>query len=562
MESKNVYDLKSVKLPYLAGGTLRFFAALVESPLRLLLTPSLFESAGVNWLRKQRFDENPTHHPIHFTGALQKEASAAAENEWPGAASRMEGFQFASLFDYANAYRSGTSTPEEVAKKVLDSIAASDAGHRPLKAFIAVDRDDVMRQARESTERIGAGRPLGIFDGVPVAIKDEIDMTPYPTTVGTAFLGKTPAGEDATVVARLRRGGALLIGKANMHEIGINVTGINPHHGTTRNPYNANHVTGGSSSGSAAAVAAGLVPVAIGADGGGSTRIPASFCGLVGLKATFGRISEHGAYPLVWSVAHVGVLAGAAADAALTYAVIAGPDPRDPISLHQPLPALKGWDDLNLKGLRLGVYRDWFRHAEREVVAACEVMLKAYENMGCRIVEIVIPDLEANRIAHSVTITSEMAQAMQATYDEHRREHGLDVRVVLALARQFTATDYLLAQRIRTRMIRHFENAFRQADMILTPATGIAAPEIKKGALPDGESDLTTTVEIMRFATVANMTGLPAISFPVGYTQKGLPIGLQVIGRPWDEAGLLRMALAAEQVVERKAPQVYYPILQ
>ena len=562
MENKNVYDLKSVKLPYLAGWMLRVFAALVESPLRALLTPSLFESVGVNWLRKQQFAENPTHHPIHFTGELQKEASAVAESEWPRKASHSKGFQSAGLFDFAEAYRKGSTTPEEVAKKVLDSIKAGDAGDRPLKAFIAVNHEDVMRQARESTERIKAGRPLGIFDGVPVAIKDELDMTPYPTTVGTAFLGKTPAKEDATVVARLRSAGALLIGKANMHEIGINVTGLNPHHGTTRNPYDVNHFSGGSSSGPAAAVAAGLVPVAIGADGGGSIRIPASFCGLVGLKATFGRVSEHGAYPLDWSIAHVGPLAFSATDAALTYAVIAGPDPKDPTSLHQPLPALIGWDDLNLKGLNLGVYWEWFRHADAEVVAACEAMLREYKKMGCRIVEIVIPNLEANRVAHSVTITSEMAQAMQATYDEHHREHGLDVRINLALARQFTATDYVTAQRIRTRMMRHFQNAFRQADMILTPTAGIAAPEIKKGALPDGESDLTTTIEIMRFATAANMTGFPAITFPVGYTQKGLPIGLQVIGRAWDEANLLRMALAAEQVVERKRPQVYYQILQ
>jgi Asp-tRNA(Asn)/Glu-tRNA(Gln) amidotransferase A subunit family amidase len=360
---KNVYDLKSVKLPYLAGGMLKFFAALVEGPLHVLLTPSLFESAGVNWLRKQHFDEHPTHHPIHFTGELQREASAVPENEWPREASGMKGFHFASVFDFANAYRNGATTPEEVAKKVLESIEASDAGDKPLKAFIVVDRNDVMRQAHASTQRIKAGKALSIFDGVPVAIKDEMDMPPYPTTVGTAFLGKTPASEDATVVARLRNAGALLVGKANMHEIGINVTGLNPHHGTTRNPYHTGHFTGGSSSGPATAVAAGLTPVAIGADGGGSIRIPASFCGLVGLKATFGRISEHGAFPLCWSVAHIGPLAGSAADAALTYAVIAGPDPKDPTSLHQPLPSLKGWDDLNLKGLKLGVYRDWFRHA-------------------------------------------------------------------------------------------------------------------------------------------------------------------------------------------------------
>lgn len=558
---KSVYDLKSVKLPYLSGGTLKLFASLVEGPLHGLLTPSLFESAGINWLRKQNFEEPPTYYPIHHTGGSHREAAAVPANELPHAAGKTKGFQFSSAFDFADAYRNGTTTPEEIAQKVLDAIQASDLGDKPLRAFIAVNRDDVMRQARESTERFKAGKPLSKFEGVPVAVKDEMDMLPYPTTVGTAFLGKTPVKEDSTVAARLRNAGALLVGKTNMHEIGINVFGLNPHHGTTRNPYNPDHFTGGSSSGSATAVASGLVPIAIGADAGGSIRIPASFCGLVGLKATFGRISEHGAFPLDWSIAHIGPLTWSAVDAALTYALIAGPDLKDPASLHQPLPSLKGWDDLNLKGLKLGVYWDWFRHADAEIVAACEAMLKEYEKMGCEIVEIVIPNLEANRVAHSVTILAEMAQAMHATYDEHHKEHALDVRINLAMARQLAGTDYVTAQRVRTRMMNHFRDAFQKVDMILTPSTGIAAPEIKRGALPDGESDLTTTVEIMRFVTAANFTGLPAISFPVGYTQKGLPIGMQVMGRAWDEVNLVRMALAAEQVVERKEPHINYKVL-
>jgi len=183
--------------------------------------------------------------------------------------------------------------------------------------------------------------------------------------------------------------------------------------------------------------------------------------------------------------------------------------------------------------------------------------------MGCEIHEVTIPNLEANRIAHLITITSEMAQAMDSVYDNtHRfKEHGLDVRLNLALARQFSSTDYVLAQRVRTRMMRHFHDAFQQVDMVITPTTAIAAPQIKQGALPEGDSDLTTLTEIMRFVTTANMTGHPAISFPVGYTQKGLPIGMQAIGRPWEESILLRMALAAEQVVERKEPQVYYRLL-
>jgi Asp-tRNA(Asn)/Glu-tRNA(Gln) amidotransferase A subunit family amidase len=562
MDNKNVYDLKSAKLPYLAGGLLSLFASLVEGPLGRLLIPSLLQSAGIEWFRKQVIGEAPTPQPIHFTDLPSKEASAVSKGEWPrSSAVEARGFQFATVFDYAKAYRDGTTTPEEVAAKVLDAIEASNKSDPPLHAVIFADRDDVMKQARESTQRIKAGKSLSVFDGVPVTVKDELDMIPYRTTVGTAFLGRTPAKEDATVVARMRAAGVLMVGKTNMHEIGINVTGLNPHHGTARNPYNPGHFTGGSSSGSAASVAAGLVPVALGADGGGSIRIPASFCGVFGLKSTYGRVSEHGAAPLCWSVAHVGPLAGTATDMALAYAVMAGPDLRDPNSLHQPLPTLENWDQLDLRGIKLGVYRQWFTHADPEVVAACETMLKRFTDMGAEIREIIIPDLELNRIAHTVTIVSEMVQAMSYTYADHHREHGLDVRLNLALGRAFTANDYVLAQRARTRIINNFKGALEQVDMILTPTTAIPAPPIPKDALPNGNSDLSTTIEIMRFVTAGNMTGLPAISFPVGYTKSGLPIGMQAMGRPWQEHTLLRLAVNAEHAVERKEPQVYYKIL-
>lgn len=558
---EDVYDLKSVKLPYLSGGMLKLFVALLEGPLGGLVAPSLFESAGVTWFQKQQFDDAPTHHPIHFSGCFQNEAAAVDRGEWPAEAASGKGFHFAGIHEYARAYREGKTTPEEVALKVLDAVEASNNTEPALHAVIAVRREDVLQQARESTTRIREGRALSLFDGVPVTIKDELDVAGYPTTAGTAFLGKAIAQQDSEVVARLRKAGAVIIGKANMHEIGIGVTGLNPHHGATRNPYNTAHYTGGSSSGPAAAVAAGLVPVAIGADGGGSIRIPAAFCGLVGLMATFGRVSEHGAVPLDWSIAHIGPLAGSATDAALTYAVTAGPDPKDPDSLHQPLPTLAGWNNTDLHGLRLGVYRPWFEHAQPEVVAACDGLLKHFEAMGAKICDIVIPNLGANRIAHLITIISEMAQGMDATYAEHHHEHGLDVRVNLAMARRLSSRDYLLAQRVRTRMIHHFKEAFKHVDMVITPTTAIAAPPIKRSALPLGDSDNTITLEIMRFVIVANMTGLPAITFPAGYTGDGLPIGMQAIGRAWDESTLLRLALAAEQVVEKKAPRLHYKVL-
>jgi Asp-tRNA(Asn)/Glu-tRNA(Gln) amidotransferase A subunit family amidase len=351
-----------------------------------------------------------------------------------------------------------------------------------------------------------------------------------------------------------------LIGKANMHEIGIGVTGQNPHHGTTRNPYDPAHYTGGSSSGSATAVAAGLCPLAIGADGGGSIRIPAALCGMVGLKATFGRISEFGAAPLCWSVAHLGPIAASVADLALGYAVMAGPDPLEANSLLQPLPSLVGWDNADIHDLRIGVFWPWFRHAAAEVVAACEALLGRFEAMGAQVVEVTIPDLQAASAAHGVTIGGEMAHVMDRYHAEHHKQHGLDVRVNLDLARVFTTMDYVKAQRVRTRLIGHFKSAFERVDVIVTPSTGVAAPAIPAAALPDGDSDLTTLTEIMRFAIPANFTGLPAISFPAGYTPAGLPVGMQAIARPWDEVTLLRLALAAEGVVERQAPKAFYHI--
>lgn len=310
--ANTVYDLKSVKLPRFAGRALSMFVPLIENKVTSrLLIPNLLKTAGVTDFSKLTLTETPTFFPYWEKPA--KSPSAVDPAKWaktkhPGG----KGFGFATTKDYAESYRSGATTPEKIAGQVLGAIEESNACSSALRAIIACKHDDVLAQARASAERWKAGKPLSIFDGVPVAVKDEVDMVPYGTTFGTKLLGKTPVSEDSTVVARMRAGGAMLIGKANMNEVGIGVTGLNLHHGTPRNPYNPAHFTGGSSSGSGAAVAAGLCPAAIGADGGGSIRIPASFCGLVGIKATFGRISEFNSRGVCWSVAHNGPIAATA----------------------------------------------------------------------------------------------------------------------------------------------------------------------------------------------------------------------------------------------------------
>lgn len=550
------YDLKSAKLPYLAGRMLNVFVRLVESPLKNLLIPSLLKSAGVGWFRKQHVSESPRMLPIHSGQSAIDNTAKFEFKDLPkiNRVTASPGFRYVSISDYANAYERGVKNPENVVTGILDLIDSD----KLLNAFIAVNRDDVLKQARESTKRIQNGQALSILDGVPVAVKDEVDMIPYPTTGGTAFLGREVAKSDSTVVARLRSAGAVLIGKTNMHEIGIGVTGLNPIHGTPRNPYNTNRHSGGSSSGSGVAVSAGLCPLAVGADGGGSIRIPASFCGVVGLKPTFGRVSEHGALDLCWSLAHLGPIGASVADVAIGYAHMSGYDDKDPLTGYQPAPQLTAWNKDDIRGLKIGIFRPWFRHASESVVDSCESMLSTIEESGGKIIDISIPDLELARVAHTITIAGEMAQSLGHTYADHHKEHSADVRINLALARALSSLDYIKAQRTRHRMINHLNDVFKSVDVIVTPTTGITAPGINSKALKYGESDLTTLFEIMRFAPLANLTGLPAISFPVGYDPDGLPVGMQAIAPAWQEAILLQLAYFVEGKVERKKPDVFF----
>jgi Asp-tRNA(Asn)/Glu-tRNA(Gln) amidotransferase A subunit family amidase len=346
-----------------------------------------------------------------------------------------------------------------------------------------------------------------------------------------------------------------------MHEIGIGVTGQNAHLGVCRNPYSIAHHTGGSSSGSAAAVAAGLCPLSIGADGGGSIRIPAALCGIVGLKPTWSRISTYGAFPLDWTVGHLGPMGSTVNDVALGYALMAGPDTKDPLSLEQPTVHLKDYHNNNLKKIRIGIYTPWFEHASPEVVEQCHQAMKILQAQGATCHEIRIEHLDAQRLAHTVTISSEMLTAIEEAYLKDQSRFGLDTRINLAIATAFNAKDYIKAQRIRTMAIKEFHAAFEDVDVILTPTTGMVAPKINEKAQPKGESNLGVLTELMRFAVPGNITGLPALSVNAGYDKLGLPIGIQLMGRPWEEHLLLQLGRIIEEQVERVAPKVHYRLL-
>lgn len=561
------YDVQPMRAPRAAGLLLRLLARLVESPLTgALLGGKILSDAGVTAVRDLATDELLQLSPelpsargaeleIH---GLPEEISLehGVPSQTPA-----EGFQFASAERYRASYMTGETDPREVVERFLRTVEEWDGREPAMRIFISQDPDDLRRQGEASAKRWASGTPLSPLDGVPVAVKDEMDQRGYGTTLGTSFLGADTVEEDAEPVRRLREAGALLVGKANMHEIGIGVSGLNPHHGTARNPYNPAHWTGGSSSGSGAAVGSNLCPIALGADGGGSIRIPAALCGVVGLKPTWGRVSERGVPGLCWSVGHAGPLGATVGDIALAYAAIAGVDPRDPRTIHQPPPTLDGLTDGDLDGLRVGVFRPWFEDADPQIVAACDAALETLVASGARVVDVSIPELALLRSVHVVTILAEMAASQLIQLERNPGVYGAETRLNLALARRLRADDYVHVQRHRVRLTAHFTRALSQVDVLATPTTGCTAPVVRGDSLKTGESDLITSDQVMRFAPAANVTGLPTLSVPVGCDKSGLPMGLQLMGRPWEEAKLLRMGRVVEANTVRPPPAVCADLL-
>ena len=560
-----VYDLKTPRVPRLAGWQLRFAVRLAESSLTgSILHGQMLKNIGFESFRETiSLDEIAMGPLLPRTLTLSEVKASLDSFSEPTSQSDNSDFRFETCAEFREAYVSGACTPLDVAQRVLKNAQKSTAHQPAMAIFIAQESDDLLKQAEASTKRYQDGQPLGPLDGIPVPVKDELDQTPYPTTGGTRFLqDKRPVTEDATVVARLRAQGALLIGKVNMHELGIGVTGMNAHYGAARNPYDPACFTGGSSSGSAAAVAGGFGPIAIGADGGGSIRIPAALCGVVGLKPTFGRVSEHGAVPLCWSVAHVGPLAASVADCALGFSMMAGEDPHDLNTKHRPPVNLQNWQNDDLNGTRIGIFTPWFEDAEEEIVTACKIGIQNLQDAGATIVEIPVAHLDLLRLSHLTTIGIEMATSQIPYEREHSKDYGLDTRLNLALARGLSPTDYVHAQRHRQFLCHQFAKIYEEVDVIATPSTGCVSKPIPADALPHGESNLELLSHIMRFAAPANLLGLPAISCPIGYAQTKMPMGIQFMGRPFDEGRLLQLAHVIERNTVKQAPLWYEPLLQ
>ncbi len=452
----------------------------------------------------------------------------------------------------------GRRTPSQHLERVLDAVRSAASRTPAHAAFRQLDEVRAREAARAASERYANGTPLGPLDGVPVGVKDEVDMEGLPTLSGTTWMPRLPCAKDATVVARLRAAGAVLVGKTVQHELGIGATGISPHETRTpRNPHDPARAPGGSSSGSAVAVALGLVPLAIGTDAGGSIRIPASLCGVWGLKPTYGRIPITGDTNLGGTVGHVGPIARCVNDLALFVQTTAGADGADafasgvPPFEHARLDALYS---RGARGLRVGVDEREWADASDDVRERCRDALRALERDGAKVVHVSVPMARHAQALGYLTMIGEAGALHGGDWEHHRHAMAWDVRLALALGRRFRASEFVHAQVLRQRLRRELAAALTAVDLWATPTTAITAPPVRAAAEVTGEADQPTINALVRYTFIGNLTGLPAGTAPVATDPAGLPIGLQLIGRAWDELSVLRGLHALERAVARTPP--------
>jgi aspartyl-tRNA(Asn)/glutamyl-tRNA(Gln) amidotransferase subunit A len=463
------------------------------------------------------------------------------------------------LVEAAQALRTGALSSEELVRESLSAIERRDT---LLNAFITVTAESALGQARETDRLRAQGSPCGPLCGIPVALKDVFRTRGVRTTCGSRIFADYVPDYDCAVAERLAAAGAILIGKTGLHEFAYGVTSNNPHFGAIRNPWNPATIPGGSSGGSGAAVAAGMVFAAMGSDTGGSIRIPASYCGVVGLKPTSGRVSRYGVMPLDFSLDHMGPLTRSVRDAALILNVIAGCDERDDSSSRHPVEDYSPPPEFALRGIRIGLPENFFfERIEPEVKSAVESAAREAQRRGAEIVPVRLPDIAAINVVGRVILMCEASALLEPYLDAdsgRRGDFGEDVRLLLDQGCLLPATDYVNAQRLRRKMQREFAAVWSEVDCLFTPATPITAPPIGAPTVGISGIEEDTRIASTRLARSINVLGLPALSMPCGFSSSGMPVGLQIVAPPFAEAGLLRIAAAIEDALalgERIAPQ-------
>jgi aspartyl-tRNA(Asn)/glutamyl-tRNA(Gln) amidotransferase subunit A len=465
---------------------------------------------------------------------------------------------FEPITTLAARIREGALSPVALAEALLDRIEALNG---PLHAFIAVTRERALAEARAAELALRGGLDLGPLHGIPYAAKDLLDVRGVATTAGTRLLGGHVASEDAAVVRRLARAGMVLLGKTYTVQFAFGGVGVNHDQGTPHNPWHQTpHVPGGSSSGSAVAVAAGLAPMALGSDTGGSVRLPASLCGVVGLKTTVGRVSRAGVYPLSWTLDSVGPLARTVADAALAYQAMRGPDPGDDTTLGVPLDAPLAGLEAGVRRLRLAFAETlFFDDVDPEVEGAVRAAGDVLRALGALVDHLEVPEV-GEAMAEQKRASAIAAEACLYNgrfLDDHFGELDPVVAHRMITGRQLSAPDYFALLRQWADLRRRLQARLRDVDALLVPTTPLPARPLAE-ADASIEAYGQHNARYLRNTAVGNVLNLCGVSVPCGFTRAGLPIGLMVYAKPFQEEVALRVAHAYEQATEwhRRRPDL------
>lgn len=442
--------------------------------------------------------------------------------------------------------RSGEVTPIQLVQQCLEKIQSEDSR---LRAFITVMREEALDLAEKQTKILKTCKDrenLPALFGIPIAVKDLIEVAGVRTTAGSLFWKDFVSLEDAFVVRKLKEAGAVIIGKTNLHEIALGVTNSNPHYGICRNPCDPTRISGGSSGGSAVAVAAEMTLGALGTDTGGSIRIPSALCGVVGLKPTYGRISLRGVFPLAWHLDHVGPITSCVQDAAILLSVMDSYDRDDPFSSLKRSclkPVLTG-DVANLRIAR-SVGR-FVETSDPEILDALEMSTRVFKDLGAQIVEYDIDWLRDVASANGLMTQVEAAAFHEERLYEHPEWFGDDVRERLNQGLNKRGVDYAFARHTQTLAKHRFTEFFKEHDLLLLPTTSVTAPPVSE----DNMSSVQAVKPLTRFTAPFDITGLPAITVPFGKSKSGLPIAVQLVGNVWAEAKVLNAAFALEKAIQ------------
>ena len=451
-----------------------------------------------------------------------------------------------SLLEAAAALRTGKVSSVELTRQSLASI---ERVQPHLNHFLAMMGEAALARAQQMDDERSRGHARGLLQGIPVAVKDVFCTKGVKTTCGSLLFADHVPDHDAAVVEKLYEAGAVIVGKTHMHELAYGVTSNNPHFGPVRNPWNVSHVPGGSSGGSGAAVSARSVYMAMGSDTGGSIRLPAAFCGCVGLKPTTGRVSRYGVLPLDFTLDHMGPLTLTVRDAAVALQALAGFDPRDDSSSRAPVGNYTP-GRVSIKDVRIGVPENfYYERLHPDVARTIGDLQKVAAQLGARLEPVRVPDMaEVNAVARVVLLSE--ASAVMSPYLGDRSQFGADVLALLDQGRLLPATDYVNAQRLRRVYQREFAKVFEHCDVLLTPTSPNPAPRIGQTEVDLGGVMEDTRLASTRFVRAINLLGLPALSLPCGLTSDQLPVGAQIIGRPFDEATVLWVGAALEDAME------------